>query len=192
MRNSVKIKALFTKSCFTPVLFIKYQTNHSIWCADIWMCKLYFPSTFCSIAKKILRLIVFPKYTENVTQFFEKYKVLTAHELHIYELLKFVIKSVNKMHTDTYLNEFFSFEPRSNNSFRRSLKWFLKVPKCKRKFERNSWRYRGAKLLNLFIENNVLPSNYNELSSFSFVSLVHKIRDSYILSNYELTKTIFS
>ena len=32
--------------------------------------------------------------------------------------------------------------------------------------------------------------NYNELSSFSFVSLVHKIIDNYILSNYELTKTI--
>ena len=124
---------------------------------------------------------MFQKYTENVTQFFEKYKVLTAHELHIYELLKFVIKSVNKMHTDTYLNELFSFESRSNNSTRRSLKWFLKVPKCKRKFERNSLRYRGAKLFNLFIENNVLPSNCYELSSFSFVSLVHKIRVNYIL-----------
>ena len=48
----VKIKALCTKKCFTSVLIIKYQTNHSIWCADILMCKLYFSSTHSSIAKK--------------------------------------------------------------------------------------------------------------------------------------------
>ena len=54
------------------------------------------------------------------------------------------------MHTDTYLNELISFASRSNNSTRRSLKWFLKVPKCKRKSEMNSLRYRVAKLLNLF------------------------------------------
>ena len=61
------------------------------------------------LQKQILRLILFQKYTENVTQFFEKYKVLTAHKLLIYELLKFVIKSVNKMHTDTYLNKSFFY-----------------------------------------------------------------------------------
>ena len=58
-------------------------------------------------------------------------------------------------------------------------------------FERNSLRYRGAKLLNLFIEKKVLPPKFNELFKL-FVSLVHKIRDNYILSNNELTKTIFS
>ena len=192
MRSSVKIKAIFTKKYFTPVLFIKYQTNHSIWCADIWMCELYYPSSFSSIAEKYSQTHFAPEIHRKCNTVFEKYKVLTAHELHIYELLKFVMKSVNKMHTDTYLNELFFFESRSNNSTRRSSKWFLKVPKCKRNSERNSLRYRGAKLLNIFMENNMLPSKYKEFSSFSFVSLVHKIRDNYILSNYELTKTIFS
>ena len=36
-----------------------------------------------------------PEKHRNCNTVFEKYKVLTAHELHIYELLKFVIKSVN-------------------------------------------------------------------------------------------------
>ena len=94
------------------------------------------------------------------------------------------------MHTDTYLNELFSFECRSNNSTRISLKWFLKVPNCKRKFERNSLRYRGAKLLNLFIENNVPPSNYNELSGFRLSVWCTRLET--ITSIYELTKTIFS
>ena len=40
------------------------------------------------------------------------------------------------MHIDTYLNELFSFESRSNNS-KRSLKWLLKIPKCTRKIERD-------------------------------------------------------
>ena len=106
-----KLRHYIPKSVF----FQFYSSNiRPIWCADLLMCKLYRPSTFSSIAKKILRLILFRKYTENVTHFFEKYKVLAAHELHIYELLKFVMKSKNKMHTDTYLNELFSFESRSN------------------------------------------------------------------------------
>ena len=94
------------------------------------------------------------------------------------------------MHTDRYLNEEISFEFRSIDSTGRSFKWLLKIPKCIQKFEKNSLRYRGAKILILFIENNVLPSKLNELSDCSFDSLVHKIRD-YILSNNELTKTIF-
>ena len=52
------------------------------------------------LQKKTLRLI-----------FLWKYKVLTAHELHIYALLKFVMKSINKIHTDTYLNELFRLNP---------------------------------------------------------------------------------
>ena len=52
-----------------------------------------------------------PEIHRKYFSFFEKYKVLTAHKLHIYELLKFVRKSVNKMHIDTYLNESFLLNP---------------------------------------------------------------------------------
>ena len=81
------------------------------------------------------------------------------------------------MHIDTYLNELLSFK---SHSTRRSSKWLLKIPKFKRKIERNSLRYTGVKLLN---QNNVLPSNFNELSDWSLVSVVHKVRDNYILLN---------
>ena len=43
------------------------------------------------LQKKILRLSLFLRYTENAVPLFEKHKILTAHELHLYELLKFVI-----------------------------------------------------------------------------------------------------
>ena len=106
--------------------------------------------------------------TEMKLNFFENCKVLTAHKIHIYELLKFETKSVYKMHTDTYLNELFSFEFRSNN-LTRSLQWFLKIPKCKRKFERNSMRYRGANLLNLFLLKTMCY--YQTIMSFLVVRL---------------------
>ena len=142
--------------------------------------------------KKILSLILFLRYTENVVHLFEKYENLTAHELHIYKLLKFVIKSVNKMHNDTYLNDLFSCESRSTHLTRRSMKWLLKIPRYKRKHEQNSVRFRGAKLFNLLRESNILPPNFDQLSGFSFVNLVHKIRNNFILSNIQLTKTVFS
>ena len=149
------------------------------------------PEPLVLLQKKILRLFLFLRYTENVAHLFEKDKILTAHELHVYELLKFVIKSVNKMHTDTYLNDLFSCESRSAHLTRRSMKWLLKIPRCIRKHEQNSVRFRGAKLFNLLVESNVLPPCFDQLSGFSYIILVHKIRDNFILSNIQLTKTAF-
>ena len=95
------------------------------------------------------------------------------------------------MHTDTYLNDLFSCESRSTNLTRRSMKWLLKIPRFKRKHEQKSLRSRGAKLFNLLMESNVLPPNFDQLSDFSYVNLVHKVRDNFISSNNKLTKISF-
>ena len=144
------------------------------------------------LQKKILRLILFIKYSENFAHLFEKYKISTAHELHVYELLKFMIKSVNKLHTDTYLNDLFSCESQSTHLTRGSMKWLLKIPRCKWKHEQNSVRFWSAKLFNFLMENNVLPPNIDQLSGSSYANLMHKIKDNFILSNIQLTKTVFS
>ena len=72
------------------------------------------------------------------------------------------------------------------------MKWSVKIPRCKRKFERNSLTYRGAKLFNHLIESNILSPNFDQLSDFSYINLVLRFRDNFILSNIQLTKTVFS
>ena len=37
-------------------------------------------------------------------------KVLTVYEVHIYELLKFALRSSNLLHSETFLNDLFVFE----------------------------------------------------------------------------------
>ena len=49
-------------------------------------------------------------FKENVAQFLEKNKVITAVELYVYELLKSGIKSINKKAVDIYLIDLFNYE----------------------------------------------------------------------------------
>ncbi len=81
--------------------------------------------------KKILRRILFLRNRETVTYNFETFGILTVHELYVYELLKFVLRSLNNMHSDNGLNDLFSFETPSRVT-RRSQKRFLKVPSSKK------------------------------------------------------------
>ena len=96
------------------------------------------------------------------------------------------------MHTDTYLNDLYSCESRSTHLTSRSLKWLLKIPRCKRKHEQSLLRYRGAKQFKLLMESNVLPPNFDMLSGFLHANLAHKIRDNIILSDIQLKKSISS
>ena len=191
MRNCVKVKALNFRKCFIALF---YKIPKTVIQNEVLVSGRVIYSTLeplVMMKKKILRMILFLKYTENVAHLFEKYKILTAHELHVNQLLKIVIKSANKMHTDTYLNDLFSCESRLTHLTNRSLKWLLKIPRCKRKPEQILLRYRGVKQLKRLKESNVLQPNFDILSGFAHVNLAHKIRDNFILSDIQLTKTIF-
>ena len=78
--------------------------------------------------KKILRLILILKFRQSVSEYFDILNILTVHELYVYELLKFVLRSLNKLHTDDYLNSLYEFDV-TTHSTRRYRKSFLKIPK---------------------------------------------------------------
>ena len=99
--------------------------------------------------KKILRLILFLKYRQSVSEYFDNLNILTVHELYVYELLKFVLRSLNKLHTDDYLSSLYGFDV-TIHSTRRSQKSFLKIPTCRKILEKNSLNNWGTKLLNIF------------------------------------------
>ena len=79
----------------------------------------------------------FRKRQDHCEDIFEKNKLLTVFEYHVYELLKFVLKSVNQLHGENFLTEMFIFQ-NSEKLTRRSSAKLLLDPLCKRKIERFS------------------------------------------------------
>ena len=142
------------------------------------------------LQKKILKFIYFRKRSDSSRDIFVSNKLLTVFEFHIYELLKFVLKSLKKMHSESYLNELFEYEHSTRNT-RRSTKNYLKIPSFKTQFERSSISYRCAKLFNTLRKNEVLAQNI-ENENWQKISLFyHKFKESYLLNNEELVSYIF-
>ena len=70
----------------------------------------FYLSTICR--KKFIYLsgISRRKLSGSSRDMFISNELLTVFEFHLYELLKFVLKSLKKMHSETYLNELFEYE----------------------------------------------------------------------------------
>ena len=119
-----------------------------------------------------------------------KHGVLTEHELYVYELLKFVFRSVLSLHSESYLNNIFTFKNQDAYLTRRSSTGVMAMPAAKNKSQRVSLKYRGAKLFNILRQNNVVPQ-LCMMNKDIFNNLVHRIKDNYILGKTELTKIIF-
>ena len=137
-----------------------------------------------------LKFLYFRKLSDSSRDIFISNKLLTVFEFHIYELLKFVLKLLKKMHSETYLNELFEYEHSIRNT-RRSTKNYLKTPSFKTQFERSSISYRCAKLFNTLRKNEVLAPNI-ENDDWQKISLFyHKFKESYLLNNEELVSYIF-
>ena len=60
-----------------------------------------------AMQRKILRLIYFKSKHESVSKVFEDMKILTVHELYVYELIKLVSKSVNNLSTTAFFKNFY-------------------------------------------------------------------------------------
>ena len=104
------------------------------------------------LQKKKIKVIYFRKRHDDSEGLFRANKILTVFELHIYELLRFVLKSLNHMHSEDYLNTIFQFES-CTHSTRRADLMLLIVPLCKTKMNRNSICHRASKLFN--VENTI-------------------------------------
>ena len=142
------------------------------------------------LQKKILKFIYFRKRSDSSWDIFISNKLLTVFEFHVYELLKFVLKSLKKTHIESYLNELFEYEHSTRNT-RRSTKNYLKIPSFKTQFERSSISYRCAKLFNTLRKNEVLAPHI-ETEIWQKISLFyHKFKESYLLNNKELVSYIF-
>ncbi len=55
-----------------------------------------------ALQKKILKLFHFRKLSDSSSDIFLKHHILNVYQLHIYELVKFVLKSVNDLHLTNF------------------------------------------------------------------------------------------
>ena len=141
------------------------------------------------LQKKILKFIYFRRRLDHSEDIFVKHKILTVYELHIYELLKFVLRSIHGLHSENFLNNMFCFnkkKPTRSDSLN-----LLHEPLCKKKIERLSIKYRATKLFNCLAKQKLLD-NVEKLNSKELSNFYHKLKDFYILNNGELVKHIFS
>ena len=146
--------------------------------------------------RKIVRMICFKRKFDTITKFFSDNKILTVHELYVYDLMKFCLRSLNQKHPTCLVNSLFTFK---NFAYTRISEGRTFVPPfCKNKVKSCSLTNRGSKLLNIMNINKLLPEKIGLMSKnedYSFVheeySFVHKFEDNCICCNYELVQNIF-
>ncbi len=140
--------------------------------------------------KKILKFIHFRKRHEQYSDIFETNGILTVYELYIYELLKFVLRSINGLHGEKYSNSYFVFD-QSGRCTRSSGLRLLKVPQCKKKIEKNSILYRSTILFNALERAKVLPLDVTNITPFQLSTFVHTFRNNLLIGNHELINLVF-
>ncbi len=110
------------------------------------------------LQKKIMKFILFGKRYDTSEDLFQQCKILNVSELHTYELLKFVFRSINNHHTQQHLNNIFSFDLKARST-RNSAILKLQVKLCKTKVKRNSIYFRAASLYNVLANAGLLSGN---------------------------------
>ena len=88
------------------LLQFKCDTTNTIWCLGLWLLYILSASTDLPIAEKKLKVIYFRKKGDHCNDIFMRHSLLTIYELHIYELIKFVLKSINGLHQQSFCNNF--------------------------------------------------------------------------------------
>ena len=72
--------------------------------------------TIVKLQRKIVGLFALKKNFSSVEDDLMMYGSLSVYELYLYELLKFVLKSIINLHSEKYLNNLFVFSNSSRNT----------------------------------------------------------------------------
>ena len=117
---------LYYKSNFEPII----QYNILVY----GCCKYTSSLPILMMQKKILKFIYFRERHDSSDDLFIQNGILTVFELHLYELLKFSLKSVNNVNSEKYCNDMLKYEE-SKAATRRQRKGFLSLSLAKRKYK---------------------------------------------------------
>ena len=112
--------------------------------------------------------------------FLEKNQILTVYELHMYELLKLLLRSINNLHKQEFLNNMFCFSKNSRMTRSTELA-LLDEPLCNTKIERFSIKCRASKLFNLLKCKGILPPEIIKMNISKIPKVYHEIKNVFLL-----------
>ena len=124
-----------------------------------------------------------------MTDIFVKNKLHNIYQLHIYELLKLVLKSLSGLNPESYLNSLFLFSP--SRPTRSASKTLLMEPSCERMIEKRLVKFRASKLFNALSKVDVFPYNIIGSNEKVIKSFYHKFKDTFLVNNDDIVKYIF-
>lgn len=140
------------------------------------------------LQKKAIRLINFLKRNASTHEIFFEKRILTVHELFVYELLKFVVMAKRNDLPENKFHEY--FQTTACYDTRRTQKGLLRNLKNRSKFMEQSIISKGIKLYNYLITIDYLPKDLNDLKSNSVKSFYHS-SINVIIQNEALINTIY-
>ena len=117
-------------------------------------------------------------------------RFLIIFELHVYELLKFVLKSLSNMHCEAFLNNLHKFQVTEKNR-RIFIENLIHERFCRVKIQHFPVSNRGARLFIVLRNNGCIPPNIETVSWSKIQHFYHNSKESYILGNDELINSIF-
>ena len=140
-------------------------------------------------SKRKFQNAFFPESSQLIGGYFIINKLPTVYELHIYDILKCVLKrSVNHLHSEKYLNDLFRFLS-PERSTRLSILGLLDETLSKKRLHQFWIRFRATKLFNSLKTPGLLLINVDTLGEVE--RLYHAFKYQYIINNFELVKHIF-
>jgi hypothetical protein len=143
------------------------------------------------LQKKILRIIYFKPRMFTTFELFSDAKILTVLELHIYELCKFIFRSLRKEHCSEHLNALYDNVQQSKYQTR-SITCDLQPTLLNRtKFSKHSIRNRGHVLINFMRRNKIFPDSIGVFSEFNFQTYIHNFANCFIFQNLAIINEVF-
>ena len=139
--------------------------------------------------KRILRLIYSKRRDFPSRILFEKDNILDIYDLYTLELLKFSLKSLNKLHVSQYLNSLFIKYNAEHLETRGKVKGKLIIPKAANKMNRNSLKNRGTRLVNYMLDRKLLPPNLGKMNPFNIKKFCIELRRK--INMDDLSKVVF-
>ena len=119
--------------------------------------------------------------------------VATVHELHLYELVKFILTSICLSHSAPMLNQILTLDSETSYMLRVPSQTKAVVPFVKSKIGEHSLACRVPRLYNKLKNWGVLQSQSDIalLSNDSLKSLGHELFDNYIMGNEDVVRSVF-
>ena len=116
----------------------------------------------------------------------------TVYELHVYELLKFILKSMTSRHESQLLNEILRKEEGINYGLIKPPESFALIPITRTNGD-HSPKFRVPTLFNKLNSWGVFPDQINlaGISADSVKSLGHKFFDCFVIGNEDLVRFVF-